>query len=218
MKKLVLLDLDNTLFRSTELRVEFYKKIAKLLKSKIESEDHIVELCNIVGKDIVVGLGYFSPDTFVHKLSKKIDIRGKEKQVKDIILDTEFSKDFMHTEVYEVLTQLSKTCELAIFSQGEEEFQKSKLHSILEFFPKDSIHFEKDKKQELERIFGKYKDFLIYYVDDRVHILEYSKKINPAVFTVWIKRGPFAEKEMSQNFEPDAIIARLSELIPLIKQ
>lgn len=216
MKKILLLDLDNTLFRSSELRVEIYKRIAKFLSSENKSSEGVIEICNAIGKRMIIDLGYFSPDIFIQELSKEIDIIGKEKKVKDLILDTEFSKGFMYTDVQDVLASLSGKVDLGIFSQGEEDFQKSKLHSMLHFFPSQSIHFEKDKKKELERIFNTYKDFKIYYVDDRIHILEHAKKVDSGVFTVWIQRGEYANREKAQDFQPDAIIHSLMEIVPIL--
>lgn len=158
------------------------------------------------------------PDIFLEGLSKKIDISTHKKHMREIIFDTEFSKGFMHSDVLSVLKTLCDTVDLAILSQGEKEFQRSKLDSISYFFPKNDIHFEKDKKLEMKRIFGSYSAGVIYYVDDMLPMLAHAKKSDTRVVTVWMKRGPYAEKETTQIYKPDAIITRLTELISIVKQ
>ena len=49
--------------------------------------------------------------------------------------------------------------------------------------------------------------------------LHNAKTNNPSVFTIWIKRGPFAQDEtLLSNFSPDAIVANLKEVIPIISK
>jgi phosphoglycolate phosphatase-like HAD superfamily hydrolase len=143
------------------------------------------------------------------------------------IFDTKTLKDSnltifaLYDEVLQVLKKLNETVELGIFSKGEEAFQKTKLYKtdIKHLFNEENVHIFDDKDINLNTVLNKYKEFKIFLVDDRLDVLSAAKKHNPAVFCIWVKRGPFAENEQNpQNFSPDATIENLSSLDIIISQ
>jgi FMN phosphatase YigB (HAD superfamily) len=141
------------------------------------------------------------------------------------LFDTQTFKDSsltnfsLYNEVLPVLESLANITELGIFSKGEDTFQNYKLQQtgISNFFKQEHVHVFEDKDINLKSIIGKYKDFEIYFVDDRLATLYDAKIINSSVFTIWIKRGPFALNEtLLTNFSPDATLDNLKEVSAIV--
>lgn len=132
-----------------------------------------------------------------------------------------FSVFSLYDEVENTLEELSSIATLGIFSQGEVAFQKKKLMEtkIAQYFFEEHTHIVQYKTEVMHDVLKKYSGAKIFFIDDWVDILRTAKKINPSVFTVWIKRGEYVkeQKEFS-DFSPDAVIENLRELTPLIKK
>ena len=141
------------------------------------------------------------------------------------LFDTAFFKESglsehkIYEEVIEVLESLSKIARLGIFSKGKTEFQKIKLEKtgMMKFFKDYDIHIFDDKDANLINVLGKYKDSKLFLVDDKLEILYSAKKHMSKVFTIWVKRGPFAKiQEPISGFKPDAEIMNLQEIVSII--
>ncbi|HUD04911.1 MAG TPA: hypothetical protein VMR59_02920 [Patescibacteria group bacterium] len=125
----------------------------------------------------------------------------------------------LYDEVKSVLVKSSKIAELGIFSKGESEFQKAKLQKtgIVKFFQTKNIHIFENKNQNLKEVIKQYGNCKIYLIDDKLEILYNAKQFDPSIFTIWIKRGPFAQDEtFLNNFSPDATITNLKEAISIV--
>ncbi len=134
---------------------------------------------------------------------------------------TNFSQYSLYEEVPGVLADLSKKLILGIFSQGEEALQNKKLKAtkIDHFFQKEHIYIESEKEEKVKIIGEKYKNIHLYMADDKLPLLSLMKKEYPHIFTIWIKRGVYAENQKPlPGFTPDAIMKNLSGIIPLIYQ
>ena len=126
-------------------------------------------------------------------------------------------KNYDETEV--VLKNLSKKTDLGIFSEGEENLQKAKLYKtgIGKYFTQGNVYILQGKNVLIEETFEKYRGNSIYLVEDKLEILNQVKSVYPDIFTVWVKRGIYAEKQGRTNgFMPDAQILNLNELINII--
>ena len=129
------------------------------------------------------------------------------------------SKHKIYEEVIEVLEGLSKIVKLGIFSKGKTEFQKTKLEKtgMMKFFKDYNIHIFDDKDANLINVLGKYKDSKLFLVDDKLEILYSAKKHMSKIFTIWVKRGPFAKEQKAiAGFKPDAAITNLKQVIKLV--
>lgn len=127
----------------------------------------------------------------------------------------------IYEEVLETLQSLGKNITLGIFSEGEDSFQTTKLINtqIHEFFKKEYIHIVKSKDESIEGVFKKYKNDKVILVDDKLTVLVRAKEILPHVYTVWMKRGFYAEKQQPiKGFRPDAIIYSLKEIIEIVSK
>lgn len=134
--------------------------------------------------------------------------------------DSKVQKFQAYEEVYEVLSQLKGLADLGILSQGEVLWQERKLveTNIKQYFLQEHTHIIASKEEEIEGILKKYiGEGKLFFVDDRLPVLQLAKKHHPELVTIWIKRGKFAEEQEPIEFEADKTILNLRELVPLIK-
>lgn len=127
----------------------------------------------------------------------------------------------LYEEVLEMLEKLKGQVSLGIFSKGDAEFQNIKLMQtgIKDFFNQDNIHVFQDKDINIDKVLEKYKGYKIFFVDDKLSVLYAAKMQNVAVFSIWVKRGPFAEnQEELKDFSPDVTVSNLSSLDEIILQ
>ena len=128
-------------------------------------------------------------------------------------------KHKIYEEVMQVLDSLNKIGVLGIFSKGEVEFQKNKLEKtgMTKFFEDNNIHIFSDKDANLIDVLGKYKDSELFLVDDKLGVLYSAKKHIDRVFTIWVKRGPFAQNQKPiPGFKPDAEVKDLKEIVSIV--
>jgi len=134
--------------------------------------------------------------------------------------NSQLTRYTVYVEVMSVLEKLSKIAELGIFSKGESEFQKTKLAKtgMEKFFKDKNIHIFIDKDVNLINVLGKYRDSGIFIVDDRLEILYSAKKHMEQVFTIWVKRGWYAENQKPiSGFTSDAEVENLSEVVRIVQ-
>lgn len=218
MKKLVMLDIDNTLFDSGSYRNKFFKDIALLLKR----EKNIVEgeqLVSSIYDRLRVKLGMFSPHKFVDQVIKETAIAPSlREEITEKIFSQRSLKNNMHIEVQHALLVLEKLAELGIFSQGDLLLQKAKIEEIKHLFALDNVHIVENKIDVFKKIFSMYSGYKIFFIDDSLPILFEVKKLYKDIFAIWIKRGRWAEKQKDiPGFRPDAIILNLTEAEELVK-
>lgn len=134
---------------------------------------------------------------------------------------SKFLKHKIYKEVLGVLDNLSKIAILGIFSEGNIDFQKRKLKetNIKRYFAKDNTHIVLNKLDELKGTLKKYGNRKTFFVDDKLTILFDAKKLFPYIFTIWVKRGFYAEnqKEIS-GFKPDAQVKGLQEVVEIVRK
>lgn len=142
------------------------------------------------------------------------------------LFDTDFFKKTqlenyrLYQEVDSVLTQLREIATLAVFSEGNKKFQKDKVRqtNLKKYFKRKDIHVFLKKQDKLEWMLEKYKDFVIFMADDKLSFLETAKKIMPSLLTIWIKRGPYAERQKPLGFLPDATFNNLEGIVSFVKE
>lgn len=146
--------------------------------------------------------------------------------IDDTLFDTAFfiqsglSECKIYSEAMRALNSLNALATLGIFSKGETQFQKNKLEKtgIVKFFKEENIHIFDDKNVNLIRIIDKYRDSKIFLVDDKLEILYSAKKHMEQVFTIWVKRGRYAENQKAIScFTPDTEVENLSEVVRIVK-
>jgi len=143
------------------------------------------------------------------------------------IFDTKTFKDStltifsLYEEVFPVLKKLKNIASLGIFSKGNVEFQNIKLKQtgIIDFFDQANVHVFEDKEININIVLDKYKDYKVFLVDDKLGVLYTAKAHSTSIFTIWVRRGPFAQNQTQlENFLPDVEIENLSLLDKIILQ
>lgn len=132
---------------------------------------------------------------------------------------TELKRHSVYGEVNDVLRELSKTSKLAIFSEGDTDFQTAKLNNtnIKKYFAENDIHIFKSKTEGLSHVLKKYSDGRLFFVDDKLNVLFDAKKMFPDIFVIWVKRGIYAQNQRKiENFIPDGVVNNLIEILSIV--
>ncbi|MDO8461044.1 MAG: hypothetical protein Q7S38_01235 [bacterium] len=212
MKKLILFDIDNTIFDSASFRKDVFQKVSKALRS-MGTKKTVKEVEEMVD-DLIKKYGFFDPEIFI-QLLKNLSPKDKQK-IKAFYLDIEGMKAFLYKETVELIAKFTEIGEVGVLSQGRTKFQLAKIASIYNHFHKKRIHIVENKKAEMVTILNKYFKYRVYYVDDMLTMLEKAKEVRNDITTLWIKQGMFAKKQKSA-FEPDVKITNLTEAYFFIK-
>ena len=215
--KLILFDIDYTLFDSRKYREKMFKDLLNKLGHK-DSEFFLkkVEETYFLSKE----KGAFIPAQFVNRLIKDFNLNYSSKDLEDILWKKKIFVECLYKEAEDVLRLLSKNknIKIGIFSGGHDVFQRKKIEAIKDFFDEEHIHVFMQKDQKLKKIINKYKGLKLYYIDDVLDFLKKAKTFNKDIVTVWIKRGRYAREQAITDFNPDKTITNLLELIPIIKE
>jgi len=134
--------------------------------------------------------------------------------------DSKLKNYYLYEEVLHVLEELVKVAELGIFSMGDTEFQNRKLveTGIANYFKDKNVHVFSDKEVKLKDMLDKYQQYKVFLVDDRLTVLHNAKTMMPSIFTIWVKRGPFAQVQGTiPGFAPNSEVFDLNEIIKIIK-
>jgi hypothetical protein len=180
--KIILFDIDDTIFNPDSFLGDFYSKISTELNLKQNDIEKIKEYYVETKKE----LNYFSPTLFLEKISAnfpKIDA--------DYLLKIFWNIDLFEKNVYKdasVIKDLSRIADIGIFSKGDENFQKQKIQSIINFIEPEDIHIYKNKLEKINDIFSSYRDFEVYLIDNERDVLEEVRKINSNIYTILIDR------------------------------
>ena len=129
-------------------------------------------------------------------------------------------KDFrVFDEVIAVLEEVSQFATIGIFSEGEENFQLAKLMEtqIKDYFHDDHVHIFTKKMEQLPGVLKKYQGKSLIFIDDKLEVLHGIKQSDPSVFTIWVKRGVYAEAQTDiAGFQPDAEVLDLKKIGSII--
>jgi phosphoglycolate phosphatase-like HAD superfamily hydrolase len=142
------------------------------------------------------------------------------------ILDTDALKKSklltfsLYNEVIDTLNKLKDVADFGIFSEGDIAFQKKKLKetNIENYFLSEHIHIFEKKNDMIKKILDRYENKgSLFFVDDKLSVLHLAKQYDPAVFTIWVKRGFYAMKQKPiEGFTPDGTVETLHDIVPLI--
>ena len=206
MKKLILLDLDNTLFDSPSYRKSVFTKLGN------------VALCQKIYDKMLDEFGYFLPKMFVEILSSQLK-GAKKKEIMGVIFNQKNFRDNLHKEVLTSLKILIGLGEVGIFSQGDKKFQHAKISHFIHLLNNKHINIVKNKKSQMVDVLRNVETYKIYFVEDMLSMLQMAKKIQPPIVTIWMKRGRYAENQKAiPGFTPDAEVKNLSEVVKIVKE
>lgn len=216
---LILIDIDHTLFDAERFKKKLFSHIVHVLLR----HDMVIDeaTCESLYKKHAKMNEVFMPEQFVEEIFEEIGIDNEE--VKKELLAELFAKSIHQAHLFEdtvrALHELEAFGKLGIFSQGNRKFQLAKLQEIQDFFAIEHIHIVVNKKNELRNIFEKYHEKTVVFIDDALPVLFEVKQLFPDVYTIWMKRGKYAENQNAiTGFEPDSTVSSLEEAVPIVKE
>lgn len=214
--KIILFDIDHTLFNTELFRKIIYKKLCK--KLNLNYNDFFLGLIRKSEKITINKKKYFDPDFFLKTLTYLTNSKLKLNDLKSEFWDESNFEKAIYPEVTSTLNQIkkNKNISIGIFSRGGTKFQKRKIKILKENFDEKHVHIFANKLDEIEKIINKSKGYKILIVDNLLGVLEFSKKVNKKIITVYIKRLNTLEKADQNIFKPDYEITNLRGLSSII--
>lgn len=214
-KKLVLFDIDYTLFNT-----DVYKdNLTKVLGEKLGFThlDQFEPLNQEASKKTIEAHGHFVPEVFLKNL---IQITGSAVPLE--ALEKVFWQDTLYAtaidpkirSIAEALAQ--KGVKLGILSTGNEKHQRQKLHTIVDVLTQEHIHIFVDKIEKLHTIVDLYKAYSIFIVDDLLAVLSKAKELDTNIYTIWMNRPKKYMQPENNSFVPDSTIDDLSHVTSII--
>ena len=165
-KKIVLFDIDYTLFNAQQFRESFFNILARQVIHK--NREEFLNLLEKIYVETKKETSFFDPAYFLSLLNKKIPFKNPEK-LEQAIMHEKVLESALYKEAKEVLEVLSKEKDiiLGIFSWGNIPTQKAKIELIKHFLHEKHIHIvEINKHTALPGILKKYQSESVYLVDD----------------------------------------------------
>lgn len=178
--KLIIFDIDKTLFSTEEMRGQFRNRVL----SELKIEEQIFLRSHELANNIFKNRSDFKPERYLQDLSPRLK-RDYKKLLKLYYLSENFEKS-LYPEVKEVIEQLKKNYQLGIFSEGFKRYQHDKLkHSgLIDHFQKEHIYIHR-RKLKIQALKALPKNSLI--VDDNLEVVEALLKEEEKQI-VWINR------------------------------
>lgn len=215
MKKIILFDIDYTLFNTDKFRDLTYPRLQEILQQ--EDNPHYHEKIKHIEKALIATGGY-EPVGFGRLLMEALSIKGKNKQLEALFYDEELYKKCLYPEVTLTIELLSKkNFTLGIVSKGEFSFQKRKIQPIEHYFAKNNIFISNDKIAQIDAIKNAYKSFATMIIDDSEPFLNEVKNKWKEVQAVLIERqNRYETRQHIDGFVPDVRVKTLDQVLPLV--
>ena len=200
LNKIVLFDIDHTLFNTVAFVNSVYKAHAGIISKEEFSE---------VMKKIKIG---------TTQEPKKGTI---EASIVKALWDRADSTENFYEETPGILKSISANSVIGIFSKGDDNFQRKKIKAVQHLFKEENIHVAKNKYEILPEVIAKYNGYQIFIVDDVLEVLFQAKKNSKELSTIWIKRPEYYESYLAnqapiKNFTPDFTVTNLRDIILII--
>lgn len=212
-KKILLFDIDYTLFDVGKYRTEVFSK----LKTYFPDVPNFMDIA-MKSYDEMRQSGWFEVDRFTTQLLSHLSTTVERTVLEEVWAQKDIFTSCLYPETEEILVSLEKkNITLGIFSSGHEAFQKMKIETLAHFFENEHIHIHGLKDEKIPEIFKKYKEYEIILVDDYIPVIENAKKIKKDITAIWIKRGRLSERfSPSSQLPPDFIIETLRSLPEIV--
>lgn len=217
MNKLILFDIDNTLFDSPKYIKTFTAAIAREL-----AVEYSEEFQNSAWEAYRELREYstFDPDLYAPILAKKLTRDLDISRIVSIIMDDGLITSCLYPEVLATFQKLQTLpLTLGIFSSGRSDLQQIKIRQFAHLMAEEHMHIvQVNKKEAVSKIFSQYvaSTYPVVFVDDLLPILEEAKKIMPKLVTVWSKRGRHLAEQKKGKFNPDYTVTSMEELLAIV--
>ncbi len=213
--KIILFDIDHTIFDTILYRKNLYANLAKSLDYDIDEFSKIaIEEYALLRKKS----HYLDPDPFLKNLLERSKKSVDFKKIEAAFWNKKLYESCVYPDVKNTFSYLNKIdIQIGIFSTGHLAHQNIKIESLREYLADNHIYISPNKLKIVKDTFTIYKENKTYIIDDYPEILQEVKKHHKDVFTVWIKRdNAYFDPKLPKNFKPDATITKLIQLIDII--
>ncbi|GIW61591.1 MAG: hypothetical protein KatS3mg089_0443 [Patescibacteria group bacterium] len=214
--KIVLFDIDHTLFNTRVYLLQCFAELERLLAS--ENKLNI----KILAQEIYASQrkrAYFSPKAFSEELKLKVKTNQSLQNIENVFYNEHHLEESLYKDTLPTLKKLSEqNIALGIFSGGDKILQKKKLQTLYHLLHQRLIYiFDRDKHEAIREVAALYKTQKLYVVDDLLSVLAQFKSANQDICTIWIVRSE--ETRLKQNkiaFKADFVVNSLSDLLPIV--
>ncbi|HUQ84738.1 MAG TPA: HAD hydrolase-like protein [Candidatus Limnocylindrales bacterium] len=214
--KIILFDIDNTIFNTVLYREKLFNNLATQLDfdSKIFSQIAKEEYALLRKK-----AHYLDPDSFLNSIIARSEKATNLEELQSVFWDKKLYESCVYPDVKKTFSYLIETdIQIGIFSTGHSTHQNTKIESLKEYLSDNHIYISPNKIKIIKDTFTVYLNKKTYIIDDFPDILHEVKKHHINVFTIWIKRSNTSyNSTIPKNFKPDATITDLYQLIDIIK-
>ncbi|HEX8965053.1 MAG TPA: hypothetical protein VF820_01310 [Patescibacteria group bacterium] len=221
MRKVILFDIDYTLFNAQNYRNAFLTALQKEIG--ISDSKEFLKIADAAYLESRNEIGIFDPKAFLQLLEIKLQKNLHKENLEKLIISEDIINSSLYEDTVDVITQLAKNKDifLGIFSAGLLPVQRPKIKLLEPFLNKEHIHiFEFKKGKALPNLLEKYKDSKLYMIDDIAEILYKAKQINDNITTILIRREnhPQAYRQELAGFIPDKTITNLRDVLNIVKE
>src|SRR5438094_833821 len=126
-EKVVLFDIDNTLFDTTHFRQRLYTAVAEALPYDVGRLSEVGQ--NII-TECVGEFGFFDPHVFAVRVALELNLEKDTTVIEQAILDKRNFENGLYEESLSVVEGLSKEAIIGIFSRGYTQFQEKKIAGL----------------------------------------------------------------------------------------
>ncbi len=187
--KVILFDIDGTLFDSSSFLKDFYKSLIDEFNISSDNLDAVKKIYIKNKKEN----GYFLPSTFLKKIANRFT------SIKLNLLNKTFwNVDLFEKNLYKdssIIKDLSRVAVIGIFSKGDYDFQKQKISFIADLLDGENIYIFSNKIGRIDEVLENYLDYQIYMIDNQMDVLEKAKDLFPNISTVLIDRNKSSEED-----------------------
>lgn len=214
--KIVLFDIDHTLFDTRAYLLQCFAQLERLLAS--ESKLNIKSLAHEIYASQRKH-AYFSPKVFSEELKLRVKTNQSLQTFENVFYNEQNLEKSLFKDTLPTLKKLSEqNIALGIFSGGDKILQEKKLQTLYHLLHQRLIYiFDRDKHEAIREVAALYKTQKLYVVDDLLSVLAQFKSANHAVCTIWIVRSEETRlKQQKIAFNADFVVNSLSELLPIV--
>lgn len=211
-KKIVLFDIDYTLFDTDKFRDTTYPQLMQFLQQEDSLKVKQIE-------KQLIEVGGYEPVIFARTLEKALQIKPQYNEISALFYNEKLYDTCLYEEAEPVFKTLSKMDDitLGIVSKGENSFQRRKIASLSKYLKNENIYISSNKFEKIDEIYNHYADKKIIIIDDSAPFLDAVKKSHEIISTIFIERkSRYEKREVPVDFRPDMRIATLTEMMSII--
>lgn len=215
-KKIILFDIDYTLFDTDAFRDATYPKLREILHQKDTPQFYLQT------KQAELTLrkaGGFGPIKFAELLAEMLQIEPEAEKFEELFYNEDLYNMCLYPEVEAVLSSLSRQGNvlIGILSTGEQSFQERKIASIRHFFQENMIHIYTNKFDHINEVLSLYKNQELIVVDDSPVFFDAVKEKNEYATAILIKRDKKHEENfIGQKYTSKSTVTNLAEVIDFV--